>query len=144
MAGDQNTTTSIIGTTADYAAVRSETMWQGSFLTGPEVEQRPAGGSPRLVHGRRPRPWRRVPSAPTITIGGIPFRVVGILQSKGGSGFLNEDDKVLIPVGAVQRHFVGGDSVRSIGVSVASADEIDLVKALHHDDRSRRAMASPG
>ena len=129
VAGDQNTTTSIIGTTADYAAVRSETMWQGSFLTGPEVEHdlRVAvlGSSTADTLGLGAEAV-----GSEITVGGIPFQVIGILQSKGGSGFLNQDDKVLIPVGAVRDHFVGGDSVRSIGVSVADADQIDVVKAL--------------
>jgi putative ABC transport system permease protein len=129
VAGDQNTTTSIIGTTADYAAVRSESMWQGSFLTGPEVEHdlRVAvlGSSTADTLGLGAEAVGR-----EITIGGIPFQVVGILQPKGGSGFLNQDDKILVPVGAVRDHFVGGDSVRSIGVSVADADQIDLVKAL--------------
>ena len=129
VAGDQNTTTSIIGTTADYAAVRSETMWQGSFLTEPEVEHdlRVAvlGSSTADTLGLGAEAVGR-----EITIGGIPFRVIGILQPKGGSGFLDQDDKVLIPVGAVRDHFVGGDSVRSIGVSVRDADQIDVVKAL--------------
>jgi putative ABC transport system permease protein len=129
VAGDQNTTTSITGTTADYAAVRSETMWQGSFLTGPEVEHdlRVAvlGSSTADTLGLGAEAI-----GTEITIGGIPFQVVGILQPKGGSGFLNQDDKILVPVGAVRDHFVGGDSVRSIGDSVADADQIDVVKAL--------------
>ena len=64
-----------------------------------------------------------------ITIGGIPFRVIGILQSKGGAGPLNQDDMILVPLNTVRDHFVSGDSVRSIGVSVAPADQMDTVKA---------------
>ena len=129
VAGDQNTTTSIIGTTADYAAVRSETMWQGSFLTGPQV----ANDLRVAVLGSSTADTLGLGASAVgsdVTIGGIPFRVIGILQPKGGSGFVNQDDKILVPVGAVRDHFVGGDSVRSIGVSVASADQIDVVKAL--------------
>ncbi len=54
-----------------------------------------------------------------IAIGGIPFTVIGILQPKGGSGFNDPDDQVIVPIGTVQKYFVGGDSVRTIGVSVA-------------------------
>ena len=64
-----------------------------------------------------------------ITIGGIPFTVIGILQPKGGSGFQDPDDQVLVPIGTVQHHFVGGDSVRTIGVSVADAASMDEVNA---------------
>ena len=36
---------------------------------------------------------------------------------------------VLVPLSTVRSHFVAGDSVRSIGVSVATADQMDAVKA---------------
>ena len=128
MAGDENTTTSILGTTASYADVHNETVWQGTFLTDPTVEHdlRVAvlGASTADTLG-----LDASAIGSDVSIGGIPFRIVGILQPKGGTGFLDQDDKILVPVGAVQDHFVGGDSVRSIGVSVSSAEAIDLAKA---------------
>ena len=39
IAGVNNTTTSIVGTTPDYLAVRNFTIWQGSFLTDVAVDQ---------------------------------------------------------------------------------------------------------
>ena len=54
-----------------------------------------------------------------ISVGGLPFRVIGILQAKGGTGFQDPDDQVIVPIGVVQKYFVGGDTVRTIGVSVA-------------------------
>ena len=63
-----------------------------------------------------------------ISIAGLPFRVVGILQPKGGTGGQNPDDQVLVPVGVVQKSFQGGDTVRSIGVSVADAAGVDDAK----------------
>ena len=65
----------------------------------------------------------------SVTIGGLPFQVIGILQAKGGTGFQNPDDQVIVPVGVVQKYFVGGKSVRSIGVSVAKADEMTTASA---------------
>jgi putative ABC transport system permease protein len=59
-----------------------------------------------------------------VSIGGLPFQVIGILQPKGGAGFQNPDDQVVVPVSVVQKYFVGGQSVRSIGVSVAQPDEM--------------------
>ena len=114
----------------------------GHLPDRPGGRARPAGRRPRRIHGRRR--WASAPSAigSDVSIGGIPFRVVGILQPKGGTGFLDQDDKILVPVGAVRDHFVGGDSVRSIAVSVADADEIDLAKA-RITRPSRSATASP-
>jgi putative ABC transport system permease protein len=62
-----------------------------------------------------------------VSIGGLPFEVIGILQPKGGSGFQNPDDQVLIPLASVSKYFVAGDTVRTIGVSVASNDEMTSV-----------------
>ncbi len=140
--GDENTTTSIVGTTAAYATVRSETIWQGSFLTEPSTDL----GLRVAVLGATTATDLGLGAADlgtNISIGGIPFRVIGILQPKGGSGFLNQDDKILVPVGAVRTHFVGGDSVRSIGVSVATAEQMDTVKAaISTELRSRHEIAS--
>jgi putative ABC transport system permease protein len=60
----------------------------------------------------------------TIQVGGLPFTVIGILQPKGGSGFQNPDDQVLVPLAAVSKYFVAGDSIRTIGVSVATDDQM--------------------
>jgi putative ABC transport system permease protein len=54
--------------------------------------------------------------------------VVGILQPKGGSGFNNPDDQVLIPLGTVSKYFVGGTGVRAIGVSVADGVDMQSMK----------------
>ena len=45
--------------------------------------------------------------------------MIGILQAKGGTGFQDPDDQVIVPIGAVQKYFVGGDTVRTIGVSAS-------------------------
>ena len=143
VAGDENTTTSIVGTTEAYADVRSETLWQGSFLTGPAVDRslRVAvlGASTADTLG-----LGKGAIGSEISIGGIPFRVAGILQPKGGAGFLNQDDKILVPIGVIERYFVGGDSLRSIGVSVADADRIPAVKALITSTLAARHDIAPG
>ena len=128
VAGTLNTTTSIVGTSPAYATVHNDTIWQGRFLTAPsgDLGLRVAvlGSTTATDLGLGANAVGR-----DISIGGIPFRVIGILQSKGGSGPLNQDDMILVPLGAVKTHFVSGDTVRSIAVSVATAGQMDLVKA---------------
>jgi putative ABC transport system permease protein len=129
LAGLQNTTTSIIGTTPAFPAVRSYQVWQGSFLNQAAVDQNlrvavlGATTADDLGLGADA-------VGSDIEIGGLPFRVVGILQPKGSSGPFSQDDQVLIPISTAQRYFVSGNSVRSIGVSVATADQIDVTQAL--------------
>jgi len=128
VAGEANTTTTILGTTADYATVRNYEVAQGSFLTGASVDfalrQAVLGATTASDLSLGPEAI-----GTSIRIGGLPFEVVGILSTKGSSGAFSQDDQVIVPVTTLQEHFVGGDSVRSISVSVASRDQIDLTKA---------------
>jgi putative ABC transport system permease protein len=141
VAGTQNTTTSVIGTTPDYPAVFAYTMWQGSFLTDLSNEQ-----SLRVaVLGATTADDLGLGASDvgsTILIKGLPFTIIGIMQPKGGSGFANPDDEVLVPLNTAHRYLVGGDSVRSIGVSVATADAMDLATTeIDSSLRVRHALA---
>jgi putative ABC transport system permease protein len=128
VAGDENTTTSVVGTTPDYLAVRTFEIWQGSFLTDVANQE-----SLRVaVLGSTTADDLGLDAdaiGSDVLVGGIPFRVVGILQPKGTSGGSSADDQVLVPISTAQRYFVAGTKVRSIAVSVASAGAIDLAKA---------------
>jgi len=128
VAGTKNTTTTVIGTTADYPTVRAYTIWQGSFLTSASVD---AGLRVAVLGATTADDLGLGASAigTDITVGGLPFRVVGILQAKGGTGFASPDDEVLVPVSTANSLLVGGSSVRSIGVSVATPDQMTTVTA---------------
>jgi putative ABC transport system permease protein len=128
VAGVKNTTTTVIGTTADYPTVRAYTIWQGSFLTPASVD---AGLRVAVLGATTADDLSLGASAigTDVTIGGLPFRVVGILQTKGGTGALSPDDEVLIPVSTARALIVGGNSIRSIGVSVATPEQMTTVSA---------------
>jgi putative ABC transport system permease protein len=137
-----NTTTQVVGTTAAYAMVHNYEIWQGSFLS-------PLGVSSGLrvaVLGATTADDLGIGASgigSTITIDGLPFEVIGILQAKGGSGFVSQDDQVLVPLPTVTKYFTGSDSVRSVAVSVASADDMttatdDITGTL----RTRHALAT--
>jgi putative ABC transport system permease protein len=142
IAGTQNTTTSIIGTTPEYPAVFTYGVWQGSFLTEASVE---AGLRVAVLGATTADNLGLGASAvgSEITIGGVPFQVIGILQPKGGSGFQNPDDQVLIPLTTARHYFIGGNSIRSLGVSVTIADQMSYASAeIEAELRSRHGLAS--
>ena len=123
-AGDSTTSTSIVGTTADYATVRAFSVWQGTFLSQVDV----ARDLRVAVLGASAAEDLELDAesiGSEISIGGLPFRVVGILQPKGGSGFQDPDDQVIVPIGTVSKYFVAGSTVRTIGVSVATVEGMD-------------------
>ena len=127
-ADGETTTTSIIGTTADYAAVRAFDLWQGTFLTDVAVERdlRVAvlGATTADDLG-----LDETSLGTEITIGGLPFQLIGILQPKGGSTFADPDDQVMVPIGVVHKYLTGGDGVRTMGVSVAEQDRMTAVQS---------------
>jgi putative ABC transport system permease protein len=134
--GTQSDTTSLIGTNASYARVRAYDVWQGSFLTDTSVDS----GLRVAVLGATTASTLGLDQTSigaTVSIDGLPFEVIGILQPKGGASFANPDDQVLVPIAAVHKYFIAGDDVRTIGVSVASADRMtdvtDEITALLRD-----------
>jgi putative ABC transport system permease protein len=137
-----NTTTSIVGTTADYISVHNYQLWQGSGLTSVEVAQ----GLRVAVLGATTADDLGIATTgvgTTVTIDGLPYTVVGILQAKGGSGFVSQDDQVLVPLGTVTKYFTGSDTVRSVAVSVASADEMTATTdEITGTLRTRHALAA--
>ena len=76
-----------------------------------------------------------------IRIGGMPFKVIGILQSKGQSGMgQDRDDTVLIPITTAQKKLFGSDFpgvVKFINVQAKSEETItsaeEEIKALLRD-----------
>ncbi|MEV4612225.1 ABC transporter permease [Kitasatospora sp. NPDC049258] len=62
------------------------------------------------------------PVGKRITIGSTPFTVVGVLQTKGSTGFNDPDDVVVAPLPTVQNAFTGFGSVNQILVQATSAE----------------------
>jgi putative ABC transport system permease protein len=127
-AGTESTSTTVLGTTSAYLTVRAYEVWQGTFLTDVSVDKKlrvvVLGATVATDLGLGADDL-----GTEITIAGLPFQVIGILQAKGGTGFQDPDDQVMVPVGTVQKYFIGGESVRSIGVSVVDADQMDLASS---------------
>jgi putative ABC transport system permease protein len=126
--GESNTTTTVLGTTAAYPVVRAYDIAQGSFFNQASVDNAlrvvVLGATTAEDLGMTQNAVGR-----TITIGGIPFEVVGVLATKGSSGAFSQDDQSIIPITTHRAYFSSGDKVRSIGVSVADASQIEVAKA---------------
>ena len=126
VAGAQNETARVIGTTPGYLTVFAYDIWVGSFLNEASVDH----NLRVAVIGATTADNLSLTEASigsTIYIGGLPFELIGITQPKGGS--TNTDDQVIIPLSTAHELFVGSASVSAIGISAASADKIDTVSS---------------
>jgi len=124
----QNTNSSLLGVTPSYLEVNNFELADGEFISEANVTARSTvavlGSSvaDTLFGGEAGAVGQN------IRINGQPYRVIGVLASKGGTGFGSQDDRVLLPLTTVQTRltgprFIGGsNSISVIDVQVTSAD----------------------
>ncbi|HWQ60191.1 MAG TPA: ABC transporter permease [Candidatus Fimivivens sp.] len=68
------------------------------------------------------------PAGQTLVIKDIPFRVVGVLASRGSSTFSNPDDLVYVPLGTAQKILLGIDYLNFVRAKVDDTKNIDAAK----------------
>jgi putative ABC transport system permease protein len=126
IAGTQNETARVVGSTPGYLSVFAYQMWVGSFLNQASVDH----NMRVAVIGATTADNLGLNGSSlgsTIYIGGLPFDLIGIMQPKGGS--TTADDQVLVPLSTAHELFVGSNSVSAIGLSATSQDVISTVSA---------------
>jgi len=129
VASGNNTNSTVIGISPDYATVRNISVANGSFITeanlrnlgrvavlGPTVAQDLFGEG-------------NDPVGKTIRINRLNFKVIGVLQVKGGAGLgFNPDDTIYVPLTTMQKILAGGDYLSSIAISVETKDLMSQVQ----------------
>ncbi len=125
---NQNWSTSVAGITPGYMKVRVWEIADGRGISAEDVKNT----SKVAVLGSSVATnlfGDLDPINKTVRIGGIPFRVIGILQSKGQSAMgQDQDDTVMIPITTAQKKVFGTSFpgvVRNINVQAKSAETID-------------------
>ncbi len=122
-----NTNSTVIGTVPDYATIRNLVTSEGVFFT----ENQDKSLSKVVVLGTTVKDdlfGEENAIGKTIKINGVIFKVIGILESKGGSGFANQDDMVFVPLSAMQKILTGVDYLSSIAVSVIDKDTMNDIR----------------
>ena len=124
VAGSANWYTVIGGTTPAWLQVGNWSVAQGSFFTNQDVQRVtkvavlgstvaanlfPAGGAIGSI----------------IIIKSVPFRVLGILVSKGQTGFgRDQDDVVVVPITTHQERLTGQTYVNAIMISASTPEAV--------------------
>jgi putative ABC transport system permease protein len=132
--GDESFNVSVTGVTEDYQEVRSYDVTNGRFITDGDNK------SQAFVAVLGPQTAEDLfgslsPIGKTVSVNGIKFEVVGVLESKG-SGFGSSDDAVFIPLqtgyaklfGSTAT-FNGKKTIDNIYVSVETTEMMDTVSA---------------
>ncbi len=120
--GATNTNTQIVGVTAAYMDVHKVAIESGNFITARDVDNmtKVAVIGPQVVSDLFAA--GSSPIGQTIRISGQTFTIVGMTQSKGGTGFQNQDDILFVPLSTAQKQLFGVDYLSSIALEAKSSD----------------------
>jgi putative ABC transport system permease protein len=124
VAGELNWGTSIYGADVDWPFIRAWNVAEGSFFTEADVKAAakvcvlgatvvdslfPSGGAVGQL----------------VRIKNVPFRVIGVLDRKGGSTMgSDQDDQVVVPYTTVMKQLSGTTRISLIQVAAASPDQV--------------------
>jgi putative ABC transport system permease protein len=115
-----------LGVTPDYAGVRNLGLSEGEFINEAHMLARSAvvilgPDTAENLFGRD-----EGVTGETIRIEGQPFRVIGIAERKGGSGFQSPDEQIYVPLTTAQIRLIRRRSDR-VDIILAQAVDSDLV-----------------
>jgi putative ABC transport system permease protein len=142
--GNQNWSTSVQGAQVDWPLVRSWNLASGQFFTAQDDH----AAAKVCVLGQTVVTnlfGDEDPVGRMIRIKNIPFRVTGVLESKGGSTQgQDQDDLVVAPYETVRKKIMGTTAVGQILVSAASEELVPraqeeitaLLRQRHHIGKS--------
>jgi len=142
--GNQNWSTQVQGTTADFTLIRQWPVESGVGITDSDVR----GAAKVCVLGAsvvRQLFADLDAVGQTVRIKDIPFRVAGVLSYKGGTGWGgDQDDLVLIPLTTAQRKLMGITHVNWISVSAVSEGQVTTAVEQITDLLRQRHRIRPG
>ncbi|MBI4504959.1 MAG: ABC transporter permease [Chloroflexi bacterium] len=132
IAGGANVNTRVTGTTPEYQDVRNIRAAAGEFISRQHVDRASlvvvlgANVAEQLFASGDPIDQSvRVATFSGNQSRALTFRVVGVMERKGGTGFGNQDDQIYVPLTTLQRRLisqrsvVGRQRVQTINVQVA-------------------------
>jgi putative ABC transport system permease protein len=124
--GGQKTSAQVSGVVPVHAQVLNESLSEGEFFSESNLLGRASVAiigqdTAQTIFGRKSGLVGE-----TIRIDGQPFRITGVLASKGGGMMGSQDNRVLVPLTTAQTRLKGGsnDTVNTIYVQAVSAEAV--------------------
>jgi macrolide transport system ATP-binding/permease protein len=120
---DKNWSTSILGASADFPALRDMKLQMGRFYTNAEANTRAKVAVigqtvlDNLYGGANP-------IGQTIKINKVNFTVIGVFETQGGGGFQNPDDRIVVPIKTAMYRLLGVDYISYFDVRVRNKEDI--------------------
>jgi len=124
--GNKNLNVSTVGTTPNYPRVHGFEIEHGRFFTAADEAARRRvvvlGSDIPVMLDVSPEGL----IGQTVQIRAISFEVIGVLLSKGGSGWRNPDEYIWIPLSTAQFRVTGDEFVQTISAKVSDTSSIPM------------------
>ncbi|MCC6820711.1 MAG: ABC transporter permease [Verrucomicrobia subdivision 3 bacterium] len=129
LANGLNWNTQVQGESPDYLSVRAWGLTSGAMFTEADVR----GASKVCIIGKTVVDQLFTGSDPigqTLRIRDIPFKILGVLQSKGVNFFgQDQDDTVVVPYTSAMRRISGRDFLSAILIQADKAEQMERIQA---------------
>ena len=147
--GNQNWATSVTGTNESFPVVRDWNVAQGRYFDAAEVAR---GAKIAVVGSTVARQLFGGGSVvgERVRIGGAPFEIIGVMETRGqAGGFRDQDDVVMIPISTARARFAGQDvsvpnQVGSILVKIDNGEDLALAQDEIANVLRQRRRIRPG
>lgn len=123
----ESVNTQISGVTPEYEYVRNYNLSEGEFISDSHMLGRSAVVILGVEVVEELFGRKAAVTGETVRIEGQPFRVIGVLQEKGGSAFGSEDNQIIVPITTAQSRLLrrsSADRVDVIFVQAVSAETV--------------------
>ena len=127
--GNQNRNSNVTGVTPELLPIRSLSIESGSFISKSDMQKRSRVAvigstvATNLFGGENP-------VGQNIRINNQPFKVIGLLTSKGQSSLgQDQDDVIYIPLTTAQERMLAITHIHSVNIQVSSPEKMDQVQA---------------
>jgi putative ABC transport system permease protein len=124
--GNRNANIRVVATTPEYVTVNNMDVVAGRNLSHGDGDSRRrvallGSAVPDMLEANGPAMVGQ-----ELIIRGLRFEIVGLLEEKGGQGFFNPDERILIPLETGQYRVHGSDRLGSITAQVIHPDSITV------------------
>ena len=124
----ESTVAQIFGVTPQYEQVRNYELIEGTFITPDDVNGRASVVLLGSEVAEKLFDRQNYITGEVVRIDGQPFRVIGVLEPKGGGQFGSQDNVVLVPISTAKIRLLNleQNAVDTLFVQATSPEAVDL------------------
>jgi len=134
--GRKDIITTVRGVGAEYASTRDFRVRSGRLLSSDDVLTRARVAVIGKTVLEEIFPPDVDPLGRIMRINDVPFRVIGVLEERGGNQFANDDNQIMVPITAARARLTdlhAASGLPGVSVIIMQATESELLDAVKSD-----------